>query len=451
MPRSLDPQVLRDYLAFLRFPSVSAQPAHRKDVAACARWVADHLRKIGLTVRINPTPGHPVLVAFSKRAKASRKRRVLVYGHYDVQPPDPLDLWRTPPFEPAIRSGQVFARGAMDNKGQIFAHIKGVEALWRERGELPVDVTFLIEGEEEVGSRNLAPFVKAHRRELQSDVCIISDSSMYGPNQPAISYGLRGVVCMELRVHGPGHDLHSGMFGGTVLNPAVALSRLLGGMIDRRGRIALAGFYDDVRPLTKWERRQLARLPFRETEYARMLGVAALSGEHGYSVNERRWARPSFDVNGIFGGYQGDGSKTVIPCWAGVKFSFRLVPDQKPARVISQLREHLCRNLPRAIRWQLITHDLGAEPYLVSPRGKYVQAAARAIRRGFGRAPFFIREGGSIPIVTTIKWVLGLDTILIGFGLADDGAHSPNEHFGLDRLHKGILTSKQLLVELAKA
>jgi acetylornithine deacetylase/succinyl-diaminopimelate desuccinylase-like protein len=338
----------------------------------------------------------------------------------------------------------------MDNKGQIWCHIKAVESLLRERGDLPVDVTFLIEGEEEVGSRNLGPFIAAHRRELRPDVCVISDANMFGPNQPAISYGLRGVVCVELRVFGPSHDLHSGMFGGTLTNPAVALSRVLGEMIDARGRIVIRGFYNDVEPLTKWERRQLARLPFREPAYQRMLGVPSLAGERGYSTNERRWARPTFDINGIFGGYQGDGSKTVIPCWAGAKFSFRLVPHQRPARIIAQLRAHLGRQLPDSVRWELIEHELGAEAYLMSPRGPFVQAAARAIEKGFGRKPFFIREGGSIPVVTTIKKILGLDTLLIGLGLADDGAHSPNEHFGLDRLHKGILTSRHLLIELAQ-
>jgi acetylornithine deacetylase/succinyl-diaminopimelate desuccinylase-like protein len=240
------------------------------------------------------------------------------------------------------------------------------------------------------------------------------------------------------------------MFGGTLTNPAVALARVLGEMIDAKGRIAIPGFYDDVRPLPASERRQLARLPFRESAYRKMLGVPALAGEFGYSLNERRWARPTFDINGIFGGYQGEGSKTVIPCWAGAKFSLRLVPDQKPDRVIRLLRAHLKRVLPGSVRWKLIAHELGAEPYLVSPRGRFVQAAARAIEKGFGRKPLFIREGGSIPIVTTIKKELGLDTILIGLGLPDDGAHSPNEHFGLDRLRKGILTSRHLLIELAK-
>jgi succinyl-diaminopimelate desuccinylase len=360
-----------------------------------------------------------------------------------------LELWKTPPFQPAIRDGQIYARGAMDNKGQIFCHIKGVESLLRETGELPVDVLFLIEGEEEVGSRNLAPFVRAHRRQLNADVCVISDSSMYGPNQPAISFGLRGVICLELRVHGPSHDLHSGMFGGTIMNPAVALAKVLGEIIDSNGSITIPGFYDDVRPLNPAERRQLASLPSLGAGYQRMLGVRALAGERGYTVNERRWARPSFDINGIFGGYQAQGSKTVIPAWAGAKFSFRLVPNQTPARVIQLIRRYLRKKLPAAVRWELLAHELGAEPYLVSTDGPYFRAASRALEKAFGRKPYLIREGGSIPIVTTIKKVLGLETILIGLGLADDGAHSPNEHFGLDRLRKGILASRHLLQELA--
>ena len=442
--------MLRDFFRFLSFPSVSAQPAQKGHLAACARWLVGHLRQIGLHATLHPTKGHPIIIARTPQTKGKRRPVVLIYGHYDVQPPEPLDLWKTPPFKPTVRNGQVYARGSMDNKGQIFSHIKAVESFLRSRREMPCDVTFLIEGEEEVGSTNLASFVRAHRRELKADVCVISDSAMYGPNAPAISYGLRGVVCLEVRVYGPSHDLHSGMFGGTVTNPAMALHQTIGGILGRDGRIQLPGFYDDVLPLTRWERQHLARLPFRESDYQKLVGVPALAGERGFTVNERRWARPSFDVNGIFGGYQGDGSKTVIPCWAGAKISFRLVPNQKPDRVIRQLREYLRRACPQSIRWKLILHELGAEPYLISPRGSQMQAAARAIEKGFGRKPYFIREGGSIPIVTTIRKRLGLDTILIGFGLSDDGAHSPNEHFGLDRLKKGILTSRQLLIELAR-
>jgi len=449
MAQSLPAEWTREFFRFLQFPSVSAQPSHKSDVTACARWLVGHLQGVGLTTSLHPTKGHPIILARSRRSKKVGKRPiVLIYGHYDVQPPEPLELWQSKPFEPTIRGGQVYARGSMDNKGQIFCHIKAVDSLLRERGELPCDVIFLIEGEEEVGSRNLAPFVRAHRHELTADVCVISDSSMYGPNLPAITYGLRGVICLELRVYGPSHDLHSGMFGGTVTNPATALSQILGGILDKGGRIQLPGFYDDVVPLTRWERKQLAQLPFHQRGYQRLVGVPELAGEQGYTVDEQRWARPTFDINGIFGGYQGDGSKTVIPCWAGAKLSFRLVPNQKPARVLRQLRQYLRRACPKSIRWELIEHELGAEPYLVSPRGPHVQAAARAIKKGFGRKPYHIREGGSIPIVTTIKKELGLDTILIGFGLSDDGAHSPNEHFGLARLRKGILTSRNLLLEL---
>ena len=450
MAQSLSAEMVRDYLRFLSFPSISAQPSHKADLTACAQWLVGHLRQMGLKTVLHPTKGHSVIVARTPRTGTQRRPVVLIYGHYDVQPPDPLALWKTPPFKPTIRNGQVFARGSMDNKGQIFCHIKAVESLLRERRELPCDVIFLIEGEEEIGSANLAPFVKAHRRELKADVCVISDSAMYGPNQPAISYGLRGVVCLELQVFGPSHDLHSGMFGGTVTNPALALQQIIGGILGRDGRIQLPGFYEDVVPLTRWERQQLARLPFREADYRKLVGVPALAGEHGFTVNERRWARPTFDVNGVFGGYQGDGSKTVIPSWAGAKISFRLVPNQKPDRVIRQLRNYLRRTCPKSIRWKLVPHELGAVPYLVSPRGPHIQAASRAIEKGFGRKPFLIREGGSIPIVTDIKKILGLDTLLIGFGLADDGAHSPNEHFGLDRLRKGIVTSRQLLIELAR-
>lgn len=445
--------VVRELFEFLRFPSVSAQPSHRGDVAACARWLAAYLRGSGLSTRLYPTRGHPILVARSRpsAARSSSWPTVLIYGHYDVQPPEPLALWKSPPFRPVIRNGQIYARGAMDNKGQIFCHIQAVRSMLRNGGELPVDVIFLIEGEEEVGSRNLTPFVQQHRRELRADVCVVSDSSMYGPKEPAITYSLRGVVCLEVRVTGPSHDLHSGFYGGTLDNPAMALARMLAGLIDREGRITIPGFYRDVLPLTRAERQRLARLRFSAAEFQGSIGVPSLCGERGCTVNERRWARPSCDINGIFGGYQGDGSKTVIPSWAGVKLSFRLVPEQRPGRIVSLFRAHLAGTMPRTVRWKLLTHELGAEPYFVAPGGPYTRAAERAIEAGFGRKPCWIRQGGSIPIVPMFKKILGIDTLLIGFGLGEDGAHSPNEHFGLDRLRNGIRTSQALLRELGAA
>ena len=322
----------------VRFPSVSTQPAHRRDVLACADWLVRHFRTLGLDVKLCPTRGNPIIVARTRRPRAHAPR-ILVYGHYDVQPPEPLELWKTPPFEPVVRGGKLFGRGASDNKGQFFAHVKAVESYLKTGQPLPVNLIFLIEGEEEVGSSHLAPFVRQHRRELAADFVVVSDTGMFSKRHPTVTYGTRGCAGFEIRVDGPDRDLHSGVFGGSVANPAVVLAQLLASCVNPAGRVTIPGFYDKVQPLAAWERRQFARLPFRDRDYARFLGVPALAGEKGYTTLERRWARPTFEINGIFGGYQGPGGKTIVPAWAGAKLSCRLVPDQEPGAIVRQIRK----------------------------------------------------------------------------------------------------------------
>jgi succinyl-diaminopimelate desuccinylase len=373
----------------------------------------------------------------------------LVYGHYDVQPPEPLDEWTTPPFEPTVRNGNIYARGATDDKGQMLTHVKSVEAWMKTAGKLPVQVKFLIEGEEEVGSAHLAPFVKEHREKLACDCVVISDCSQFAPGVPAITYGLRGIAYYELRLRGPRQDLHSGTFGGAVTNPANALVALLAGLKDDKNRIQLPGFYDDVVPLTDREREEFRALPLTEDEFKRQLGVKDLSGEAGYTSLERRWARPTCDINGLTSGYQGEGAKTVLPARASAKFSFRLVPNQDPHKITTSLRKFFEPRLPPGIEMELVDHH-GAPGVVVSLDSPYMRAAAAAIEAGFGRAPVFIREGGSIPIVTTFTSELGADVLLLGWGQNDDNTHSPNEKFSLDDYHRGTRASAYLWQELAK-
>jgi acetylornithine deacetylase/succinyl-diaminopimelate desuccinylase-like protein len=372
----------------------------------------------------------------------------LVYGHYDVQPPDPLAEWISPPFEPTRRDGNLYARGATDDKGQMLTHVKSAEAWLKSEGKLPVQLKYLIEGEEEVGSKNLADFVSANLEKLKCDVIVVSDCSQFSPGQPAITYGLRGLAYYELRLVGPKQDLHSGTFGGGVVNPAIALSKILSGLIDAKGRIQVPGFYDDVLSLTDRERQQFASLPFNEANFMKQIGVDAVAGEEGYSTLERRSARPTFDVNGLTSGYQGEGAKTVLPSKASAKFSFRLVPNQDPKKITAALEKKLKELCPAGIKMELI--DFGGSPGVVVPlESPFVAAAAKAIEQGFGKAPVYIREGGSIPVVSTFRQKLGVDTLLLGWGLDDDNTHSPNEKFCLADYHRGIKASARLWAELA--
>jgi acetylornithine deacetylase/succinyl-diaminopimelate desuccinylase-like protein len=434
---------------YVRFPSVSAQPAHANDMRLCARWLADHCQSLGLAVEVVPTRGHPVVLAKTSRSKSAKQRKhFVVYGHYDVQPPEPFELWDSPPFKPVIKDGKLFARGSSDNKGQNLAHLKAVEAYLKTGTPLPCDLTFMIEGEEEVGSKSLPEFLKARRKALLCDAVVVSDTGMPAKGLPALTYGLRGICALEITLHGPSRDLHSGIFGGSVENPAMALCQLLAQLRDRHGRITVPGFYDDVKPLSAYERKQMARLPYNERAYRKLLGVGALFGERGYTAIEQRSARPTLEINGLTSGYQGDGSKTIVPSWARVKITMRLVPDQDLERILKLVQKQLRKLCPPSVRLE-IKAGHGARPYAVSPSGPQAQAALRALKHAFKAEPVLLREGGSIPIVNQFKRILGADTLLLGLALPDDNAHSPNEKFELDCFTKGQLMAAHLWPELA--
>jgi acetylornithine deacetylase/succinyl-diaminopimelate desuccinylase-like protein len=435
---------------YVRFPSISAQPKHAQDMQTCAKWLVRHCKTIGLDARLCPTAGHPVVMATTPRKKSPRRRHFMVYGHYDVQPPEPFELWKTPPFQPTIRGRSLFGRGASDNKGQNLAHLKAVEAYLKTGTELPCDLTFVLEGEEEVGSKNLAGFLVKHRAELKCDAVVISDTGIPDRNLPCLTYALRGIAALEITLHGPSRDLHSGIFGGSVENPAIALSRLLANIHDDQGRIAVPGFYDDVIPLTTYERKQMSRIPFHAATYRKFLGVPKLFGEQGFTPNEQRSARPTFEINGLTSGYQGDGSKTIVPAWARAKITIRLVAYQNPSKITKAVEAFLKANCPPTVRLE-IHGGHGAEAYMVSPQRADAQAALRALRKAFGREPGLLREGGSIPIVNQLKKILGADTLLLGLALPDDNAHSPNEKFDLDLFAKGQRMDALLWQELATA
>lgn len=433
---------------YVRFASVSAQPAHGKDMINCATWLVKHCKAIGLEARLCPTDGHPIVLAKTPRKKGSKKRHFMVYGHYDVQPPEPFDLWKTPPFEPTIRGSSLFARGASDNKGQNLAHLKAVEAFLKTRTELPVDLTFVIEGEEEVGSKSLGAFLQKHRKELECDAVVVSDTGIPSPKHPALTYALRGIAAFEIILRGPDRDLHSGIFGGSVQNPATALAQLLGKVHDKDGRVAIPGFYNGIAKLSKFERQQMARIPFNLGGYRKFLGVPELFGERGFTPNEQRTARPTFEVNGLTSGYQGEGSKTIVPSWARAKITARLVPGQEPLKVIKAVRAFLEKHCPPTVTME-IKSGHGAEAYMVSPQSQNAKAALRALKKAFNREPVLLREGGSIPIVNQFKKILGADTLLLGLALPDDNAHSPNEKFDLNVFAQGQRMSALLWRELA--
>ena len=434
--------------ALIRIPSVSAQPDHDPDTRRAAEFVRDDLRAMGLAADLIETPKHPLVYAES--LKAPGKPTLLVYGHYDVQPAEPLEPWLSPPFEPTVRDGNLYARGATDDKGQMFTHLKAAEAWLRVAGSLPLNVKFLIEGEEEIGGPSLEAFVAKNRERLACDYAVISDTSQFAPGMPAITYGLKGLSYFELIVRGAKSDLHSGTFGGAVANPCNGLATILASLTGPDGRVRVEGFYDSVRPLEDWERAAFARLPFSEAEFQASLGVPSLEGEAGYTTLERRWARPTCDVNGLYGGYQGAGPKTVLPCLAGAKLSFRLVPDQDPKTITRLFRAHVAKVAPPGLTCEVIEYH-GAPAVLVEVNTPGVRAAVRAIEAGFGKAPVFMREGGSIPVVGLFKEQLGVDTLLLGWGQNDDNLHGPNEKFSLADFHRGIKASAHLLAELASS
>ena len=434
---------LKDFLAI---PSVSSQSKHNGDIQLCAQWVAEHMKSIGMeNVAIMSTPGHPVV--YSEWLGAPGAPTVLFYGHYDVQPVDPLNLWTSPPFEMSIREGNIFARGSADDKGQVFIHFKGIEALMKHRGTLPVNIKMLIEGEEEIGSRNLDDFVKGHKELLKADLVLISDSSMYAKGVPSIAYGLRGLSYLEIEVTGPNRDLHSGSFGGAVHNPAQALSELIASLHDKNNKVNIPGFYKDVRPLTAVERNAYKKLPYSDKAYAKELGVKALWGEKGFSTHERTWARPTLEVNGMWGGYIGEGAKTVLPSKAFTKISCRLVPDQASDKISKLVVKHIKKIAPKSVDIKVTLHH-GGEPAITPIDSPGVKAAVSALQKGFGKKPLYQREGGSIPIVVQFKKLLGLDTVLLGFGLPEENAHSPNEFLNVNNFYGGIRTSVHFFNEL---
>jgi acetylornithine deacetylase/succinyl-diaminopimelate desuccinylase-like protein len=433
---------------WLRIPSISADSRHKADVARAAEFVASDLEASGLKTEILPTPGHPVV--YAEWLGAPGQPTILVYGHYDVQPPDPLDQWVSGPFEPTERNGNLFARGATDDKGQVFTHVKSVEAWMKSEQRLPINVKFLIEGEEEVGSANLEHFVRSNKERLRCDYVVISDCSQFAPGVPAITYGLKGLTYFEVFLSGPKQDLHSGMFGGAVANPANNLASIIAALHDAQRRVQLPGFYDDVIPLADWERKQFAELPFDENGFKDFVGLKELVGETGYTTVERKWARPTCDVNGVTAGYQGEGAKTIIPARASAKISFRLVPNQDPHKVAASLRQFVQSRLLPGVRCEIKEYGLSPAA-LVAVESPGVQAAARAIEIGFGKKPVFVREGGSIPVVGTFKRELGVDTLLLGWGQNDDNLHSPNEKFSLADFHRGIRASACLWEELSKS
>ncbi len=432
----------------IRIPSVSAQPDHDGDTRKAAEFVRDDLIKMGVKAElVEFAKGHPIV--YGERLDAPGKPTLLIYGHYDVQPPEPMEPWLSPPFVPTIRDGNLYARGATDDKGQMYTHLKAAEAWLKTEGKLPINVKFLIEGEEEVGGANLEEYVERQKKWLACDYAVISDTSQFAPGIPAITYGLKGLAYYEILVQGAKQDLHSGTFGGAVANPLNALATIIASLKDADGRIQVEGFYDAVRPLEQWERDAFAKLPFSDEEFRESLGVKSLEGETGFTTLERKWARPTCDVNGLWGGYAGPGPKTVLPCKAGAKFSFRLVPDQDAKTITDLLKAHLAKHCPPGVTYELIVHS-GGNPCLVETNSPGVKAAERAIEAGFGTKPVFMREGGSIPVVTLLKKQLGVDTLLLGWGQNDDNLHGPNEKFSLADFHKGIKASAHLFEELAK-
>jgi acetylornithine deacetylase/succinyl-diaminopimelate desuccinylase-like protein len=437
---------LKHYLAI---PSISALPQHAADVKRCAEWSAEEMRRIGLqNVRLIETPGFPVV--YGDWLSAAGAPTILFYGHYDVQPVDPIDLWESPPFEATVRDGELYARGAADDKGQVFMHFKAIEAHVKQNGTLPINIKIILEGEEEVGSANLDDFVKGHKDDLKADVVVISDSPMFDRGVPSICYGLRGLVYFQIDLRGTKSDLHSGSFGGAVANPAMVLANVLAQMKDRGGRIKIPGFYDDVRALTEEERAQWKRLPFNEKRYAKELGAPRLFGESGYSTLERVWARPTFEVNGLLSGFTGEGAKTVIPAVAMAKVSMRLVPDQNPDKIAELFEAYVKKVAPKTVETK-VTRMHGGKPWMTAFDNKYVQAAGRAIQKGFGQTPVFNREGGSIPVVATFQEILGLPSVLFGVGLPDENAHAPNEKLDLGNFHGGIIASAFLYDEVARS
>ena len=435
--------------AFLRIPSVSTKTEHKGDMQKAAEWLAGEMRTVGLEqVQIMPTAGHPVV--YADWLHAPGKPTVLIYGHYDVQPAEPLDLWITGPFDPTVRNGELFARGAVDDKGQVFMHLKALQAHLATTGKLPVNIKLLIEGEEEIGSPNLDAFILAQHALLQADTVVISDTAMIAKGAPGITHGLRGLVYFQIDVEGTRSDLHSGSFGGAVINPGFALAQIISQLKDRNGRITIPGFYDDVRKLTAEERRALARLPFSERNFQKEIGAPVLFGEKGFTTLERLWVRPTLEINGLYSGFIGEGAKTVLPGRAMAKVSMRLVPDQDPKKIARLFTQHVKRICPKTVRLKVTEISGRGAPWLTPTDHPAMQALARAIQQGFGKKPVYTRTGGTIPVVATLTKLLKAPILLMGIGLPDENAHAPNEKLDLGNLHHGMLSAAYLWLELSE-
>jgi acetylornithine deacetylase/succinyl-diaminopimelate desuccinylase-like protein len=430
---------LSELKELLAIPSVSSQTERKPDMRRTAEWLTNHMANIGLqNIQIMPTEGHPVV--YADRLTGSDKPTILIYGHYDVQPEDPIELWKSPPFEATERDGNLYARGAADDKGQIFIHLKAIEAFLKNSVPLPVNIKIIFEGEEEIGSEHLGAFVSQHKELLKADVILISDSGMFAKGVPSVTYALRGLAYMEVEVTGPNTDLHSGSFGGSVHNPIQALTEMIASLHDKNGKITVKGMYDDVRKLTKAERIAFKKLPWNDKKYAASLGLKQLYGEKGYTSLERLWARPTLECNGIWGGYTGEGAKTVLPAKAFAKISMRLVPDQSSEKIAKLFERHLKKIAPKTVDVK-VRYLHGGEPAITPVDSPGVRTAVAALEKGFGKKPLYQREGGSIPIVVDFKKLLGIDSVLLGFGLPDENAHAPNEFINLDNFFGGIKTA----------
>jgi acetylornithine deacetylase/succinyl-diaminopimelate desuccinylase-like protein len=427
---------LNELKELLRIPSVSTKSEHKPDIERAAHWVAEKLRAAGLdNVEITPTKMHPLV--YGESLHAPGKPTVLFYGHYDVQPAEPLDLWTTPAFEPTVRDGNLYGRGTADDKGQVHIHIKALEALRKTAGKLPINVKVMVEGEEEVGSVNLWEFVKSHRERLKADALIVSDTAMLAKGVPSITYGLRGLNYYQIELTGPAQDLHSGVFGGAVPNPITILAETIAKLHDRNFRIAIPGFYDDVATVSRQERKALNSLPWKEKEFRRTVGAPALNGEKGFTIREQLWVRPTLELNGIWGGYLGEGAKTVIPSKVHAKISTRLVPNQDPAKIAKMVERQIRKLLPKSVHCKFDVLSTG-KPWVAPYTHPIFQKAIHSLEAGFGKRAVFIREGGSIPFVTQMHDTCKVPCVLLGFGLPDENAHAPDEHIALENYFGGI-------------
>ena len=442
-------QLLADLFDFLRIPSVSARTENNPDTKRAAAWLHDRFARIGFAVETIPTAGHPVVLAEWRKAPKGAPT-FLVYGHYDVQPPEPLELWTTPAFEPTVRDGKLFARGSVDDKGQLFAHVAALETLLAVRGTLPVNVIVIAEGEEEVGSENLAPFIEANKQRLACDGVIISDSSMFAPGIPSILSSLRGLAYFEINVRGPASDLHSGSYGGAVVNPAMALARILATMHDENGKVAIPGFYDAVRPFPPAVIAGMRKLPFDEEQFRQEVGAPALGYEPQYTVLEKLWTRPTCEVNGLLSGWTGEGAKTVLPGVSMAKVSCRLVPDQEPSKIEELMKAHVAKVTPKGVTVS-VKHLHGGRPWRADLEGPLFEAVKKALTAAFGREPVVTGEGGSIPVVGDFERILGVPVLLMGFGLPGENAHAPDEWMSVENFNKGMRSIAALFEELGAA